>query len=122
VGPWQELGYLACDESKWEDAVRYLDQAVHLDPMDSPNAWFFSALANYNLGHFEQAERSLRAELKLDAKNPHAEYLLGMVLIARQDLQGGAQALREYIASASKTEDVTPAKRQLSKLESQLGQ
>lgn len=122
VGPWQELGFLACDESKWADAVRYLDQAVRLDPMDSPNAWFFSALANYNLGHFEQAERSLRAELKLDAKNAHAEYLLGMVLIARRDLQGGAQALREYIAFAAKTEDVTPAKRQLSKLESQLGE
>lgn len=123
VGPWQELGYLACDESKWEDAVRYLDQAVRLDPMDSPNAWFFSAVANYNLGRFEQAERSIRAELKLDnGKHPHAEYLLGMILIARQDLQGGAQALRNYIASAAKSEDVTPAKRQLSKLESQIGE
>jgi Flp pilus assembly protein TadD len=122
VGPWQELGYLACDDAKWEDAVRYLDQAVRLDPMDSPAAWYFNALANYNLGRFDRAERSVRAELKLDnGRNPHADYLLALVLIARQDLAGGAAALRSYIASSPKTEDAETAKRELSRLETQLG-
>lgn len=122
VGPWQELGYLACDESMWEDAVRYLDQAVHLDPMDSPAAWYFNALANYNLGRFERAERSVRAELKLDnGKQAPGEYLLALVLIARRDLEGGAAALRSYIASSPRAEDAETAKRQLSRLETQLG-
>jgi tetratricopeptide (TPR) repeat protein len=122
VGPWQELGYLACVRSMWEDAVRYLDQAVRLDPMDSANAWYFDALANYNLGRFDQAERSLRAEMKLDrGRNPHEDYLLGLVLIARDDLKGGAEALRNYIASAPKSEDVRPALRELSRVESQIG-
>lgn len=122
VGPWQEMGYLACDDAKWEDAVRYLDRAVRLDPMDSPAAWYFNALANYNLGRFDRAERSVRAELKLDnGSNPHADYLLALVLIARQDLAGGAAALRSYIASSPKAEDVETAKRQLSRLETQLG-
>jgi len=122
VGPWQELGYLACDSAKWEDAARYLDQAVRLDPMDSPAAWYFNALANYNLGRFDRAERSVRAELKLDkGMNPHADYLLALVLIARQDLEGGAAALRNYIASSPKAEDVETAKKQLSRLETQLG-
>lgn len=122
VGPWRELGYLACDESKWDEAVRYLDQAVRLDPMDSPKAWYFNALANYNLGRFDLAERSVRAELKLDnGGNPHAVYLLGLILIARRDLQGAAAALRSYIAAAPKSEDVSVAQRQLSGLESQIG-
>lgn len=122
VGPWQELGYLACDAGKWEDALRYLDQAVRLDPLDSPIAWYFSALANYNLGRFDLAERSVRAELKLDSgKNPHADYLLGLVLIARRDLEGGAQALRTYIAAAPRSEDVSSARKELSRVESQLG-
>jgi tetratricopeptide (TPR) repeat protein len=122
VGPWQELGYLACDDSKWEEAARYLDQAVRLDPMDSPAAWYFDALTNYNLGRFDRAERSVRAELKLDnGMNPHAGYLLALVLIARQDLTGGAAALRSYIASSPKAEDVETAKRELSRLETQLG-
>jgi hypothetical protein len=50
-------------------------------------AWYFNAMANYNLGRFEQAERSVRAEMKLD-KNPRAQYLLGLVPIARKDLRG----------------------------------
>jgi tetratricopeptide (TPR) repeat protein len=122
VGPWEELGYLACDDAKWEEAVRYLDQAVRLDPMDSPAAWYFNALANYNLGRFDRAERSVRAALKLDnGKNPQADYVLALVLIARQDLAGGAAALRSYIASSPKTADAETAKRVLSRLETQLG-
>lgn len=122
VGPWQELGYLACDASKWEEAARYLDRAVRLDPMDSPIPWYFNALANYQLGHFDLAERSVRAEVKLDhGKNPLADYLLGLVLIARKDLQGGADALRNYIAAAPKSEDVNSARRELSRVEDTLG-
>jgi tetratricopeptide (TPR) repeat protein len=119
VGPWQEMGYMASDQSKWEEAARYLDQAVKLDPTNSPRAWYFSAMANYNLGRFEQAERSVRASLRLD-KNVHAEYLLGMVLIARKDLRGGADALRAFLASSPKAEEADLAKKQLSRIESQL--
>jgi tetratricopeptide (TPR) repeat protein len=121
VGPWQELGFLACDDSKWEDAIRYLDQAVRLDPMDSPGAWYYDALANYNLGRFAQAERSVRAEMKLDrGANPREVLLLGLVLIGRRDLEGGAEALRNYIATAPESEDVTLARKQLSSLESRI--
>lgn len=119
VGPWQELGYLASDQSNWEEAARCLDTAVRLDPMSSPMAWYFSAVANYNLKRFDLAERSVRAELKLD-RNPHAEYLLGLILIARKDLRGGADALRDYIGSWPGGEDVEMAKRQLSRVESQI--
>lgn len=116
VGPWQELGYMASDQGKWEEAARYLDQAVRLDPVDSPMAWYFSAAANFNLGRYEQAERSVRAEMKLD-KNPQAQYLLGLVLIARKDLQGGADALRSYIALGPKPEYLNSAKQQLVRVE-----
>jgi protein O-GlcNAc transferase len=119
VGPWQELGYMASDGSKWQDAARYLDQAVKLDPTDSPRAWYFSAMANYNLGRFEQAERSVRASLRLD-KNAHAEYLLGMVLVARKDLRGGADAFRTFLASSPNSEEADMAKKQLTRIESQL--
>ena len=121
VGPWQELGYMASDQSKWEDAARYLDNAVRLDPTSSPMAWYFDATANYNLGRFEQAERSVRTELKLD-KNPRGEYVLGLVLIARKDYKGGADALRTYLASSPTTQEADTARKQLSRIESQLGQ
>ena len=120
VGPWQELGFLACDESRWEDAVHYLDQAVRLDPMDSATAWFFNALANYNLGRYDLAEKGVRAEIKLDhGSNPKADFLLGLVLIARKDFAGGADALRNYIAASPASPDAASARRELSRLENQ---
>jgi tetratricopeptide (TPR) repeat protein len=121
VGPWQELGYLASDAAKWADAARYLDQAVRLDPM-VPMAWDFDAVANYNIGKFDVAERDVRAEMKLDrGKNPRAEYLLGLILIARKDMAGGAEALRIFLAAAPNSPDAATAKQQLSRAEGLLG-
>ena len=118
LGPWQELGYLAADQSKWEDAAKYLDQATRLDPMNSPAPWFFSAVADFNLQRYEAAERSIRAELRLDqGKNPRAKYLLGLILLARNDLTGGAEALRAFIKVAPAGPDAEMAKKQLLRAE-----
>jgi tetratricopeptide (TPR) repeat protein len=123
AGPWQQLGYMASDERNWEEAAKYLDEAVRLDPVDSAMAWYFSATADYNLRRFEAAERSVRAEIKLDRdQNPRAQYLLGLILIARQDLEGGADALRKYIQAHPDSADVESAKKQLSRIESQISQ
>jgi Flp pilus assembly protein TadD len=122
VDTWQQLGYLACEQSQWEDAARYLNEAVRLDPVSSPIAWYFSAVANYSLGRFDLAERSIRAEMKLDgAENARPYYLLGLVLIARHDLQGGVDALRNYIAFSPKNADLTSVTKQLSRLENEIG-
>lgn len=118
LGPWQELGYLSVDQSKWEDAAKYLDQATRLDPMSSAMAWFFSAVADFNLQRYEAAERSIRAELRLDQdRNPKAKYLLGLILLARNDLTGGAEALRAYIKVAPAGADAEMAKKQLLRAE-----
>ncbi len=118
LGPWQELGYLAADQSKWEDAAKYLDQANRLDPMNSPAPWFFSAVADFNLQRYEAAERSIRAELRLDQdRNPRAKYLLGLILLARNDLTGGAEALRAYLKVAPAGPDAEMAKKQLVRVE-----
>jgi tetratricopeptide (TPR) repeat protein len=120
LGPWQELGYLACDQARWEDAAKYLDQATRLDPMNSAMAWFFSAVADFNLQRYEAAERSIRAELRLDAdRNPRAKYLLGLILLARNDLSGGAEALRAFLKVAPAGADADMAKKQLLRVESQ---
>ncbi len=120
VGPWQELGFLACDDARWEDAVQYLDQAVRLDPVNA-NGLYYDALANYNLQRYDHAERSVRAALKLDgAKNPRGQFLLGLVLIGRKDPVSAIEALRNYIATAPEKVDLTLARKQLARLETTL--
>jgi len=121
VGPWQELGFLACAQSKWEEALHYLEQAVRLDPVGSPAPWYFEAIANYNLGRYDAAERGVRTELRLDqGKNPQGVYLLGLVLIAREDFRGGAKALESYLALAPTSPDAPAARRELSRLQQKI--
>jgi tetratricopeptide (TPR) repeat protein len=121
VGAWQQLGYLASDQSDWPAASRYLDQAVRLDPVDSAMAWYFDAMANYNQGRFDMAERSIRAEMKLDpSENPRAEFLLGMVLIARKDIAGGATILRKFVTTYPDDEAAASAKKILANAETAL--
>jgi hypothetical protein len=82
--------------------------------------WFFSAVADFNLQRYEAAERSIRAELRLDAdRNPRARYLLGLILIARNDLTGGAEALHAFLKIAPTGPDAEMAKKQLMRVESQ---
>jgi tetratricopeptide (TPR) repeat protein len=123
VGPWQELGFLSAADAKWDDTARYLGQAVKLDPTGSPRAWYFSAVANYNLGKLEIAEHDARAAINLDhgRGNSRAQFVLGMVLIAKKDLPGGADALRTYIASGPGPLELETAKKQLERVQSQLG-
>jgi tetratricopeptide (TPR) repeat protein len=119
LGPWQELGYMASDQSNWEQAAKYLDQAVRLDPMDSPLAWYVYAVANFNLMRYEIAERSIRTEMRLDQdRNPRAKFLLGLILMARNDMAGGAEALRSYLKAAPNAPDADVAKKQLLRAES----
>jgi len=81
-------------------------------------AWFFSAVADFNLQRYEAAERSIRAELRLDQdRNPRAKYLLGLILLARNDLTGGAEALRAFIKVAPAGPDAEMAKKQLLRAE-----
>jgi len=98
---WRILGYMAADERQWDDAARYLDRAERLDPANSALAWFYSAVAYYELRRFEQAERSIRMELKLDPhiQYPRSEYLLGLILIERNDVAGATEALRNYLSA-----------------------
>lgn len=119
VGAWQVLGYIASDRQEWKQAAHYLDEAVRLDPMDSPLPWFFSAFAHYQLQSFDEAERSIRAEIRLDPqfRIRRAQFLLALILIARQDTDGGVAVLHNYLASSPDPRDVDNAKNILTRLQ-----
>lgn len=117
--PWQELGFLASAKSDWPETARYLDQAVKLDPVGSPRAWYLDATALYNLKRYDDAERAARAAIKLDPKrqNPRADFLLGLVLIAKEDYKGGAEMLRSYIAASPNAGDLEMVRGELDRIQ-----
>ncbi len=119
VTPYMELGLLAAKDANWQESCKYLDRAVELDPVDFPQAWYADAVANFNLGRYEAAEKGARAAVKLDPRhvNPRSSYLLALVLIEKPDYAGAAAELATYIKLAPNAPDAREAAAKLAELE-----
>jgi len=122
VAPYIELGMMAAQQGKWEDASQYLDQGLKLDPVDFPHAWYAAAAADYNLKKYDLAEKNAREAVKADPRhvNPRSDYLLGLILAEKHDYSGAADELRAYLKLAPNAPDVTVVKDQLGRLEKYL--
>jgi tetratricopeptide (TPR) repeat protein len=119
VTPYMELGLLAAKDANWEESGKYLDKAVELDPVDFPQGWYADAVANFNLGKYDAAEKGARAAVKLDPRhvNPRSCYLLGLVLTEKHDYAGAAAELITYIKLAPHAPDLAQARARLGELE-----
>jgi len=119
VAPYLELGLLAAKDANWAESGKYLDRALELDPVDFPQAWYADAVANYNLKKYDAAEKSARNAVKLDPRhaNPRSDYLLGMVLVEKQDYAGAAAELTTFMTLAPNAPDLAQVKDQLHQLE-----
>lgn len=123
VTPYMELGLLAAKDGNWQESGKYLDRAVELDAVDYPQGWYADAVANFNLGKYDAAEKGARAAVKLDPRhvNPRSGYLLSMVLTEKRDYAGAAAELTTYIKLAPNAPDVEQAKTELARLEKLTG-
>lgn len=102
MAPLLELGFLSAAQNDWDGARGYLERAVKLEPSGYPIAWYTLAVANYNLGNRDEAEKDARRAAKLDVKNgiPRERYLLGLILEEKKDLAGAAAEFEAYLKLA----------------------
>jgi tetratricopeptide (TPR) repeat protein len=101
VNPYERLYLLSLKEQNWEDVAATTDKIRHLNPYDFPIAVYYNAVANYQLGKFDLAEKSAREAASMDSatQNPKIQYILGMTLASKQDFKGAAECLRIYLRS-----------------------
>ena len=107
VPPYVELAALNVGERKWLEAAGNSRAAIRLDSSGVPAAYFFDAVANYNLHNWELAEKSARQLQRLDTQHRFIQVnrLLGSLLAARGDYAGAAEQLRDYLKFAPNTPD-----------------
>ena len=117
--PYLQLARLALNQGRNQDAITITDRALALNPIEYPGIFFFNAVANFNLKHFEAAETSVRRAVDLDANHeiPRAEYLLGNLLQAKGDGRGALEHLRKYVEYDPKSPDVGEVKTRIQELE-----
>jgi tetratricopeptide (TPR) repeat protein len=101
VNPEFGLALIATQQKRWHDAVTLTNQVVKLNSLAFPSAYFYNAVANYNLGNFDAAEESAHKYKSLDASDHHHPdicLLLSEVMVRKQDYTAAAQEMREYLA------------------------
>jgi Tfp pilus assembly protein PilF len=111
---------LALDEGRVEEGLRLSEQALALNPIEFPEAWFYNAVANFNLKRLDKAETSVQRAMELDtihALLPRAEQLLGLVLTQKRQYDQALVHLRNYIRISPLATDVPDTIRLIATLE-----
>jgi tetratricopeptide (TPR) repeat protein len=119
VEPRVRLAALQAREFKWAALVDTTAQLLKLDGNHQAHAYYLNAVAHYNTGNPQAAEKSARAAEQLDLNHefPRSCYLLGTILAERGEFQEAAEALRRYLSFAPGAPDAAAARAQLARLE-----
>jgi tetratricopeptide (TPR) repeat protein len=122
VLPYIDLANLAAHSHNWTETVEITDRALHLDPTNFPELFYFNAAAHFNLKQFDDAEKRAREAIRLDSARrvPKALQLLAYVLAAKGDLRGSSEQMRAYLATGPNQRDAEIAKADLAKVESHI--
>ncbi|HET7747749.1 MAG TPA: tetratricopeptide repeat protein [Terriglobales bacterium] len=119
VTPHQLLAGLAFQQQQWQEVLDQTGAVVRLNPLSFAGQWYYSSVANYYLGHYEEAERSARKGIQADVEHriPKLEYLLGVILARKHEFQGATEHMRNYVRLAPKAPDVAQVNEQIAKIE-----
>ena len=119
VTPHQLLAGLAFQQQQWQEVLDQTSLALRLNPLSFAGEWYYSSVANYYLGHYDEAEKSARQGVQTDVEHriPKLEYLLGIILARKHDFQGATEHMRNYVRLAPKAPDVAQVNEQIAKIE-----
>lgn len=119
VNPIFGLALVAMQEKRWPDAVQFTDQVLHMNPGAFPSAYFYNAVAAYNLGKLDLAKDSALKFKTLDAEHHHPDVclLLGQIFIKTSDYASAAQEMRDYLTIAPNADNAAEVRATLKRLE-----
>ena len=132
--PYLSLASMAYQTGNWTEVLTLTDHILELDPLNHAavtnyildldpvnyaGAYFYNAMANYNLNKFEDAERSaLKAEhLDLLTHFPQLHLLLAEIFARKNNYAIAIAEIQTYLALAPHAKDAEQAREQLAKLE-----
>jgi tetratricopeptide (TPR) repeat protein len=121
--PLLELSLLDLRAGEWKDLADVTDQVLRLNSFDYPEAFFYNAVANYNLRRLPAAEKSGRAAERLDTRRqyPRIALLLGNILALDHQYAEAANEFRDYLALEPQAADAPTVRKQLAEVETLAG-
>ena len=121
--PYLSLARLSAIEKNWQEALQHSEQVLKLEPFSSPQAYYYGAVAHYNLDHKDKALDLAQKAVSLDANHtvPLAEQLIGVICIDKGDDKSAVEHLRNYLDHVPPTTNVNAVKALLAEAEKRLG-
>jgi len=92
------LAEIAGRKQEWNEVLNLTTRALEIDAVNDAYAYFFSAIAYFNLNQLSEAEASaLKAEsIDIEHHQPLLQLLLAQIYQAKNDSTEAASHLREY--------------------------
>ena len=132
--PYLSLASMAYEEGNWNvvltltdhildrDPLNHVDVTgyiVDLDPLNCAEAYFYNAVANYQLNKFDEAEKSgLKAEhVDMLTRFPQLHFLLGEIFARKNDYAAAISEIQTYLDLAPHAKNADEVREQLAKLE-----
>ncbi len=120
--PYERMYRMDVRESKWQEAAEASGKVLRLNPYEFPEAYYFNALSNLNLGKLDAAEHSAREAAKLegDQADPRGNYVLAAILWRKGDLDGAAEKVQAFLSSPSDGPEWESARKMQADIERQI--
>jgi len=98
VGAYLCLAEIAGREQQWREVLKLTERALEVGPENDAYAYFFSAIAYFNLNQLKEAEsRALKAEtMESYHQEPLLQLLLAQICEAKHDTAGKVSHLGKY--------------------------
>jgi len=124
VRPYLGLAAMEAQQQRWVEVKQLTEKVIKLNRYDFPAAFFYGAVANYNLRDSEAAEKLCRSGIEADQYHqmPKMSHLLGMILTDKQDFKGASEHLSAYVKFAPKANDIEQVKKQLAEINGKVAQ
>jgi Flp pilus assembly protein TadD len=121
ISPYLSLALMSVQSKNWSKVLDLSDAVIKLNPKDFPQAYFYKAVAHYNMQNDADAEKSVRKAIEIDLRqdNPQSEKLLGFILIQHKNFPDAAEHLNKYLELQPNANDVPQVKAQLVNLQKQ---
>jgi tetratricopeptide (TPR) repeat protein len=99
VNPYERMYAMAVKENKWQEAADYSDKVLRLNPYEFATAYYFNALAHFQLKELDIAEKSGREAVKQTGKDAAAKapYILAIILANKGNLPEAAENFKAYL-------------------------
>ena len=104
---------------EWPNVIEITNKLISLNPVNFPDAYYDNAVANYNLKNFDDAEKTALLGIRVDDAHqiPMLQYLLAMIQLRKQNYQGAAEHMQQFLRLAKERDDIELGKKGMAEIE-----